>query len=169
MSDVLPSPSPHRSRVLALILTATSMSLCLKSSLVIRPHSAQARGRLGPKTTEDKWVSGSISHPRHEKRMFHVSPWLDPHLGIPQPISSPACSSSSHLPAPSCNPINNMSSLTPSLSGPSLPLLSARCPLGFPHLDSHEATCAGNLSLGLSSSVSLPQSLREPQFPSPLE
>lgn len=73
-------------RVLALILAATSMSLCLKRSLVVRPHSAQARGRLGPKTTEGKWVNGSTPHSRHGKHMFHVSPWLDPELGIPSQL-----------------------------------------------------------------------------------
>lgn len=86
VSVALPSPSPHRSRVLALILAAMSMSLCLKSSLVIRPHSAQTWGRLGPKTTESKWVNGSTPHSRHEKHMFHVSPWLDPQLGIPNQL-----------------------------------------------------------------------------------
>lgn len=57
-----------------------------KSSLVIRPYSAQARGRLGPKTTESKWVNGSTPHPRREKHMLRVSPWLDPQLGIPNQL-----------------------------------------------------------------------------------
>lgn len=62
--------------------------------------------------------------------------------GNPQPVRSPACSSSNHLPPPavilsitcSCHP----------LSGPSLPCLHAHSPLGFPQLASHKATYAGS-------------------------
>lgn len=140
-----------------------------KSSLVIRPHSAQARGRLGPKTTESKWVNGSTPHPRHEKHRLHVSAWLDPQLGISNQLDFQLVLAPVTCPPPAVT----LSITCPpsfSLSVPSLPHLSVYSPLGFRQLAAHEATCAGNLSLGLSSqisSVSLPQSLCDLQFPSP--
>lgn len=143
-----------------------------KSSLVIRPHSAQAWGRLGPKTTESKWVSGSTPNPGMRSTCSPHVTLAGSSAGNHQPVRSPACSGSSHLPAPAvtlsitCPPSPSLylfllcltSVFTPlwdffSLPPMKLPVL-VTCLLDSPHGSS-------------SSSVSLPQSLCEPQFPSP--
>lgn len=154
-SSPFPQPSPHQSPCPDY---TSHINVSLPKEL-----SGQAQGRLGPKTTEGEWVNGSTPHSGHEECMSHVSPWLDPQLGIPNQLVPQLVLAPVTRPPPAVT-LSITCPPPPSLYLFHLCLASELTPLwDFLSLTPKKLPVPGH-----SSSVSLLQSLREPQSPSPL-